>query len=42
LLPRVHAVCMLEDIGDERVVQPLCKVLKDDTSPLTRHEARQR
>jgi HEAT repeat protein len=39
LLLRVHAVCMLEDIGDERVVQPLCRVLKEDTSPLTRHEA---
>jgi len=39
LLLRVHAVCMLEHIGDESVVQPLCRVLKEDTSPLTRHEA---
>ena len=39
LLLRVHAVCMLEDIGDECIVPPLCKVLKEDTSPLTRHEA---
>lgn len=39
LLLRVHAVCMLEHIGDECVVQPLCKILKDDPSPLSRHEA---
>jgi len=39
LLLRVHAVCMLEHIGDERVVPALCKVLNEDPSPLTRHEA---
>lgn len=39
LLLRVHAVCMLEHIGDERVVPVLCRVLKEDPSPLTRHEA---
>jgi deoxyhypusine monooxygenase len=39
LLIRVHAVCMLEDIGDESVVQQLCRILKEDPSPLTRHEA---
>ena len=39
LLLRVHAVCMLEHVGDERVVSSLCRVLKDDPSPLTRHEA---
>jgi deoxyhypusine monooxygenase len=39
LLLRVHAVCMLEHIGNESVVGPLCKVLKEDPSPLTRHEA---
>src|SRR3972149_5735755 len=39
LLLRVHAVCMLEHIGDERVVPTLCRVLKEDPSPLTRHEA---
>ena len=39
LLLRVHAVCMLENLGDERVVPSLCRVLKDDPSPLTRHEA---
>lgn len=39
LLLRVHSVCMLEHIGDEGMVPPLCKVLKEDPSPLTRHEA---
>ena len=39
LLLRVHAVCMLEHIGDESVVPNLCSVLKHDQSPLTRHEA---
>jgi len=39
LLLRVHAVCMLEHIGDERVVPSLLRILKDDPSPLTRHEA---
>jgi HEAT repeat protein len=39
LLLRVHAVCMLEHIGDESVVQPLCGILMEDPSPLTRHEA---
>jgi deoxyhypusine monooxygenase len=39
LLLRVHAVCMLEHIGNEDVVQPLCNVLREDPSPLTRHEA---
>jgi HEAT repeat protein len=39
LLLRVHAVCMLEHIGDESVVQPLCRILMEDPSPLTRHEA---
>ncbi len=39
LLLRVHSVCMLEHIGNEEMVLPLCKVLKEDESPLTRHEA---
>ncbi|HUK28332.1 MAG TPA: HEAT repeat domain-containing protein [Candidatus Acidoferrales bacterium] len=39
LLLRVHSVCMLEHIGDEEMVEPLCQVLKHDSSPLTRHEA---
>jgi deoxyhypusine monooxygenase len=39
LLLRVHSVCMLEHIGNEAVVESLCRVLKEDESPLTRHEA---
>jgi deoxyhypusine monooxygenase len=39
LLLRVHSVCMLEHIGNEDMVKPLCQVLKEDESPLTRHEA---
>ena len=39
LLLRVHSVCMLEHIGNEDTVKPLCKVLREDPSPLTRHEA---
>lgn len=39
LLLRVHAVCMLEHIGNEATVPSLCEVLKHDRSPLTRHEA---
>lgn len=39
LLLRVHSVCMLEHIGSEEMVGPLCKVLAEDPSPLTRHEA---
>jgi len=39
LLLRVHSVCMLEHIGNEEMVEPLCQVMKEDESPLTRHEA---
>jgi deoxyhypusine monooxygenase len=39
LLLRVHSVCMLEHIGNEELVGPLCMVLAEDPSPLTRHEA---
>ena len=39
LLLRVHSVCMLEHIGNEEMVPLLCQVLKEDESPLTRHEA---
>jgi HEAT repeat protein len=39
LLLRVHSVCMLEHIGNEDMVPALCRVLKEDPSPLTRHEA---
>src|SRR2546421_6371534 len=39
LLLRVHAVCMLADMRDERAVPALCETLKQDPSPLVRHEA---
>jgi HEAT repeat protein len=39
LLLRVHSVCMVEQIGNEGLVKSICQVLKDDPSPLTRHEA---
>jgi len=39
LLLRIHAVCMLADMEDERAVPILCETLKEDPSPLVRHEA---
>jgi len=36
---RVYSVCMLEHIGNEEMAKPICQVLKEDDSPLTRHEA---
>jgi HEAT repeat protein len=39
LLLRIHAVCMLADMKDERAVPALCETLKEDPSPLVRHEA---
>ncbi len=39
LLLRIHAVCMMADMKDERAVPALCKALKADPSPLVRHEA---
>src|SRR5437879_10520912 len=39
LLLRIHAVCMLADMKDERAVPALCETLKADPSPLVRHEA---
>jgi len=39
LLLRIHAVCMLADMRDERAVPALCETLKTDPSPLVRHEA---
>jgi deoxyhypusine monooxygenase len=39
LLLRIHAVCMLADMKDERAVSALCETLKEDPSPLVRHEA---
>ncbi len=39
LLLRIHGVCMLADMKDERVVPALCKALRQDPSSLARHEA---
>jgi len=39
LVLRIHTVCMLADMKDERAVPTLCETLKDDPSPLVRHEA---
>jgi len=39
LLLRIHAVCMLADMEDERAVPILCETLKEDPSALVRHEA---
>jgi HEAT repeat protein len=39
LLLRIHAVCMLADMKDERAVPALAETLKVDPSPLVRHEA---
>src|SRR2546426_12746549 len=39
LLLRMHAVCMLADMKDERAVPALCETLRRDPSPLVRHEA---
>src|SRR5947209_20353949 len=37
LLLRIHAVCMLADMKDERAVPAVCETLKQDPSPLVRH-----
>ncbi len=39
LLLRIHAVCMLADMKNEAAVSPLSKALREDPSPLARHEA---
>ena len=39
LLLRIHAVCMLADMKNERAVPALCETLREDPSPLVRHEA---
>jgi len=36
---RIRAVCILAEIGDERSVPILSKVVKNDSNPLVRHEA---
>jgi hypothetical protein len=39
LLLRIHAVCMLADMKNEKAVPVLCETLNLDPSPLVRHEA---
>jgi HEAT repeat protein len=38
ILLRIHSVCMLADMKNEKAVPLLCKALRDDPSPLVRHE----
>ncbi len=39
ILLRIHSVCMLADMKNERAVPLLCRALQEDPSPLVRHEA---
>jgi 3-methyladenine DNA glycosylase AlkD len=39
LVLRVHAVCILAEIGGEKAVATLCDILLNDPDPLVRHEA---
>jgi len=39
LVLRVHAVCILAEVGGERCVSTLADVLLNDSDPLVRHEA---
>jgi HEAT repeats len=39
LVLRVHAVCILAEVGGERCVPTLSDVLRHDPDPLVRHEA---
>lgn len=39
LVVRVHAVCILAEIGTKESVETLCDVLLHDPDPLVRHEA---
>jgi HEAT repeat protein len=39
ILLRIHAVCMLADMKDEKAIPLLTRSLLDDSSPLVRHEA---
>src|SRR2546428_1430235 len=39
MLLRIHAVCMLADMKDERAVLSICEALKSDPSPLVRPDA---
>ncbi len=38
ILLRIHSVCMLADMKNEKAVPLLCKALMEDPSPLVRHE----
>ncbi len=38
ILLRIHSVCMLADMKNEKAVPLFCKALRDDPSPLVRHE----
>ena len=38
ILLRIHSVCMLADMKNEKAVPLLCRALRDDPSPLVRHE----
>jgi HEAT repeat protein len=39
LVLRLHAVCILAEVGGEDSIATLCDVLLHDTDPLVRHEA---
>ena len=38
ILLRIHSVCMLADMKNEKAVPLLCRALREDPSPLVRHE----
>ena len=38
ILLRIHSVCMLAEMRNEKAVPLLCRALKGDPSPLVRHE----
>jgi HEAT repeat protein len=38
ILLRIHSVCMLADMKNESAVPLLCRALREDASPLVRHE----
>ncbi len=38
ILLRIHSVCMLADMKNENAVPLLCRALREDSSPLVRHE----
>ena len=38
ILLRIHSVCMLADMKNEDAIPLLCRALREDSSPLVRHE----